>query len=148
MREYPSGSSPSASSFLEQRTQPGLTVLFVDPDFAQAERLAHPLRSYATIAIVSSAQAALAAIAERTPDMVVTELELPDVSGLDLLRRIHSSAATRNVLLMVVTRRTAVGDKIAAFQAGADDYLVKPVAPDRFETHVLLVSRFRKVIRQ
>jgi DNA-binding response OmpR family regulator len=48
---------------------------------------------------------------------------------------------------MAVTHRSLVGDKIAALQAGADDYLVKPVSPDQFDTHVQLISRFRRVIR-
>jgi DNA-binding response OmpR family regulator len=131
-----------------QQARPGLAVLFVDPDVATAERLAAPLRAYSAVAIVTSAQAAWAAIAQHTPDVIVSEIDLTDGSGLDLLRQVHTSPATRNVLLMVVTQRRAVNDKIAAFQAGADDYLVKPLTPEKFETHVQLVSKFRKVIRQ
>jgi DNA-binding response OmpR family regulator len=148
MQMHKSDPSPSASRAMVQRAQPGLAVLFVDPDVAHAERLAKPLRAYSAVAIVNSAQTALAAIAQRTPDLIVSEIELPDSNGLDLLKHVHATAATRNVLLMVVTRRTSVNDKIAAFQAGADDYLVKPVTADQFETHVLLVSKFRKIIRQ
>jgi DNA-binding response OmpR family regulator len=52
----------------------------------------------------------------------------------------------RHVLLMVVTNRSGVRDKINAFQAGADDYLVKPLDPTVFALRVQLLSRFRKVI--
>jgi two-component system response regulator TctD len=52
----------------------------------------------------------------------------------------------RHVLLMVVTARSGVRDKINAFQAGADDYLVKPLDPAAFALRVQLLSRFRKVI--
>jgi DNA-binding response OmpR family regulator len=148
MQSHRSNPSPSASSLTGQRAKPGLAVLFVDPDVAHAERLAKPLRAYSAVAIVNSAQAAMVAISQRTPDVIVSEVELPDGNGLDLFRSVHAAEATRNVLLMVVTWRTSVNDKIAAFQAGADDYLVKPVAADQFETHVLLVSKFRKIIRQ
>ncbi|HEV2237781.1 MAG TPA: response regulator [Ktedonobacterales bacterium] len=123
-----------------------MSVLFVDPDRAHSETLAHALLGRHAVAIVGTAKQAQSAISLRTPDLVVMELDLPDTSGLELLRAIHSAPATRNVLILVVTRRASVKDKIAAFQAGADDYLVKPVDPEQFETHVLLVSKFRKVI--
>ncbi|HZC76212.1 MAG TPA: response regulator [Ktedonobacterales bacterium] len=129
-----------------QRQSQPLAVLFVDPDIAAAERLASPLRARWAIAIVPSAQAALAAMQLRLPSVVVTELDLPDQSGVELLAHIHNTPVTHNVLLMVVTGRASVRDKIAAFQAGADDYLVKPVDPQQFEMHLYLVSRFRSVI--
>lgn len=148
MQPHRSDPNPTASNLPGPGVKPGLAILFVDPDVAHAERLAQPLRAYSAVAVVGTAQAALMAIAQRTPDVIVSELELPDGSGLELFRQVHANAATRNVLLMVVTRRTGVNDKIAAFQAGADAYLVKPVAADQFETQVLLVSKFRKIIRQ
>ncbi|HEY7983821.1 MAG TPA: response regulator [Ktedonobacterales bacterium] len=123
-----------------------MSVLFVDPDRGHSETLARGLHGRYALAIVGSAKQAQSAISLRTPDLVVMELDLPDASGIELLRAIHSAPATRNVLILVVTRRSGVKDKIAAFQVGADDYLVKPVDPDQFETHVLLVSKFRKVI--
>jgi DNA-binding response OmpR family regulator len=52
------------------------------------------------------------------------------------------------VLLMVLTRRSGIQDKIAALQAGADDYLVKPVEPQLFVSHVRAVSRFRQVLKR
>ena len=124
---------------------PPLTVLFVDPDRASAERLARALTN-ATVAVVPGAQAAWTAMQSRLPDVVVTELDLPG-GGSEFLASIRNNPTTRHILLMVVTGRTLVGDKIAAFQAGADDYLVKPVDPHEFETHLLLVSRFRRVIQ-
>lgn len=97
------------------------------------------------MAVVPTAQAAMAAIRTRIPTLIVTELDLPDRSGLDLLAALHAAPATRNVLLLVVTGRRGVGDKVAAFQAGADDYLVKPVDPYRFETQVQLLIKFRQI---
>jgi DNA-binding response OmpR family regulator len=125
---------------------PALAVLFVDPDVDGAERLARSLPSVSAIAVVPNARGAYAAINARVPDLLVMELDLPDANGVDLLRRVHTTAATKHVLLIVLTRRNGVQDKIAAFDAGADDYLVKPVTPERLATHVRLVSRFRHVI--
>ena len=121
------------------------SVLIVDPDVEAAWRLAVALAPN-IIAIVESARAAFDAIQLRMPDLIVTELDLPDMPGAEFISRIHSTPATHNVLLLVATRRTAVSDKIAAFQAGADDYLVKPLEPQQFVAHAQLVSRFLQVI--
>jgi DNA-binding response OmpR family regulator len=96
--------------------------------------------------IVPSAQAALIAIQMRMPDLIVTELNLPDANGIDLIGHLHHAPQTRNVLFLVLTARTSVRDKIAAFQAGADDYLVKPSNPQELAVHIQLLSRFQRVI--
>lgn len=139
------GPSPESRPGGTRPGLPPLTVLFVDPDRASAERLAGVLAG-GTVAVVPTVQAAWAAMQARLPDVIVTELDLAG-GGIEFLGSIRNTPATRHILLMVITNRTLVGDKIAAFQAGADDYLVKPVDPHEFETHLLLVSRFRRVIR-
>ena len=123
-----------------------MAVLFIDPDAENAERLSRALRGVSAVAVVPTAQAAVSAMSARMPNLVVLELDLPDANGLDLITRLRNTPATRNVLLMVVTSRTGVRDKIAAFQSGADDYLVKPVEAQQFLVHVQLLSRFRQVI--
>jgi two-component system OmpR family response regulator len=95
---------------------------------------------------VPTIQAATAAVRAWTPYLIVMELNLPDGDGLELLTRVHTAPATRHVLLMVVSQRRGVHDKIAAFQAGADDYLVKPVDLRDFEAHVLMVSKLRRIL--
>lgn len=124
----------------------GLAVLFVDPDLASADRLSRSLPNLSAVAVVPTAQQAVAAIGMRVPDLMVLELDLPDASGVQLIQSVHDAPLTRRMLIMVVTHRTNFRDKIAAFQAGADDYLVKPVEPDELATHVRLVSRFRQVL--
>src|SRR5579883_215959 len=95
------------------KSSPQMSVLFIEPDHANAERLSRALTNLSAVAIVPS---------------------------------VHATPAMRHVLLMVVTARTGVRDKINAFQSGADDYLVKPLDPAVFALRVQLLSRFRKVI--
>jgi len=121
------------------------TIVFVDPDMERMRDLARALQGYVVL-IVGSAREAIQAVAARRVHVLVTELDLPDLSGIELLGRIHTAPMTRDVLLMVVTRRTAITSKVSAFQAGADDYLVKPVAPEAFVLHLRRLLRFRKVI--
>lgn len=129
-----------------QQQRPAMAVLFIDPDTESAERLSRALRGVSAVAVVPTAQAATTAMNTRMPNLIVLELDLPDASGFDLITHLHNAPATRNVLVMVVTSRTSVRDKITAFQSGADDYMVKPVDPQQFAVHVQLLSRFRQVI--
>jgi DNA-binding response OmpR family regulator len=123
-------------------SEPG--ALFVDPDVASAERLAGALRARWATKVVASAQEAKAALRVSQPWLVVTELDLPDMRGLDLLAALHDQPLTRHVMLMIVTTRRMISDKIAGFQAGADDYLVKPVDGELFALHVELLSHLRR----
>src|SRR5262249_29841353 len=126
--------------------RPSLRVLFVDANPERSEDLRRALPPSCAVATVSSIQAAVGILSQQAPDLIVTDLDLPDGSGLQLIRRVLRDPATRRVLLMVVTSRGTLGDKIAALEAGADDYLVRPVDPARFAIHVLLLSRFRRTL--
>src|SRR5262249_40069857 len=116
-------------------------ILMIDPDAGGAQRLLNALPPRFSGTAVTNARDAAAAFEAQRPALVVTEIDLPDASGLDLLSALHASAAYRHVLLMVLTARTSVNAKIAAFQAGADDCLVKPLDPQRFAVHIERLSR-------
>lgn len=126
--------------------RPAPAVLFVDPDLASAQRLADAIKDRYNVNVVSGARQAWATVQRTPPNVIVTELDLPDASGLELIRAIYGTPATHNVYLIVVTSRAGIRDKIDAFQAGADDFLVKPLDPQQFNTHLQLVTRFRRVL--
>lgn len=125
----------------------GLAVLFVDPDVAFAQRLAMALGGLLSdFAVAATAQSAVEAIRARVPDVVVMELDLPDARGVELIGWLHTTQATRRVMLLALTAQASVMQKVAAFQAGADDYLVKPVEARTLATHLRLLMRFRQVL--
>jgi sigma-B regulation protein RsbU (phosphoserine phosphatase) len=146
--DKPVAAQPSPDSVKSQLRliRPAMTVLFLDPDVAGAERLANTLRSQHRVVVVGSANEALEQVDSRVPDLIVAEIDLPDADGLALVARWHVAPATRHSLLMIVTTRRSVQDKIAGLQAGADDYLVKPVELQQFLAHVAAISRFRRLI--
>ena len=123
-----------------------LAVLLVDPQREAIEPLAAALNRTCDVSIARSARDAFASMSARRPDLIATELDLPDLPGAEFLARIHATPATYHVLLLVMTHHQSVHDKIAAFQAGADDYLVKPVDARDFVKHVQLLSRFQRVL--
>jgi len=79
---------------------------------------------------------ALAAIERRLPDLLVLDLNLPGVSGLDVLRQVRGTPT------IIVSARTGEQDRIHGLDAGADDYLVKPFSPDE------LAARARALLRR
>jgi two-component system cell cycle response regulator len=123
-----------------------LAVLFVDPDRAGAQLLANTIRDRYATAVVGAAREAYDAMRYQTPTLIVCELRLPDSNGADFLAQLRAHPATRHILLMVVTSTRSLQDKVRAFQAGADDFLVKPVDPATFLAHFLSVIRFRQIV--
>jgi DNA-binding response OmpR family regulator len=77
-----------------------------------------------TVDWVRDGQAALTALREHVHDIVVLDLGMPRVTGLDVLRTTRRAGDTRPVLIL--TARDALSDRVAGLDAGADDYLVKP----------------------
>src|SRR5258705_11312005 len=89
--------------------------------------------------IAANGLSALAAARERPPDLVVLDLMLPGVDGLEVARRLRAAS---DVPIIMLTARDAVPDRVAGLEAGADDYLVKPFA---FEE---LLARIRVQLRR
>ena len=79
-------------------------------------------------------------IADHRPDLIVLDLSLPGMSGLDLLRRLRSGGDPTPVV--VLSGRSGEGDRIVGLDLGADDYLVKPFSPGE------LAARVRSVLRR
>ncbi len=89
-----------------------------------------------------SVAAAQDAIRSALPDLVILDWMLPDRGGIDLLRDLRADERTRALPVIMLTAKSAEGDRIAGLDAGADDYVVKPFSPRE------LVSRVRAVFRR
>jgi two-component system KDP operon response regulator KdpE len=83
-------------------------------------------------------RSALQIMAERKPDVIVLDLGLPDMDGVDVLRRVRE---TSTVPVVVLSARQDSDDKIEALDAGADDYVTKPFGMDEFLARVRAAAR-------
>ena len=79
---------------------------------------------------------ALKLIEEKTPDLILLDLMLPDMSGLEICRILRSSKKTKNTPIMMVTAKGEEIDRIVGFELGADDYIVKPFSIREFMLRV------------
>ncbi|HEU0003988.1 MAG TPA: response regulator transcription factor [Ktedonobacteraceae bacterium] len=93
-----------------------------------------------SVAIAVSGNEALNRSLERPPDLVVLDIMLPGLNGLEVAQRLR--AAGDNVPILMLTARDAVADRVKGLETGADDYLVKPFAPDE------LVARVKALLRR
>ena len=115
-------------------------VLVVDDEPALRDLVGSYLRSegFEVVEAVDG-EDALARFGERAPDLVVLDLRLPGIGGLDVLREIRR---TSSVYVIVLTARAEETDKLIGLELGADDYITKPFSPRE------LVARIRAVLRR
>ena len=78
------------------------------------------------VASVFNGKDALKAIEKKKPDLILLDLMLPDMSGLEICRELRSSKKTKKIPIMMVTAKGEEVDRIVGFELGADDYIVKP----------------------
>jgi two-component system response regulator MprA len=113
----------------------------VDDDPAVSGSLDRALRLEGyEVETASDGTEALRSLAVASPDAVVLDLQLPDVDGLEVCRRLRAVGDDTPVLML--TARDAVNDRVAGLDAGADDYLVKPFALAE------LLARLRALLRR
>ena len=118
-----------------------MRILVVDDDLAVCRSIDRALRLEGyEVLTVSSGGEALEAVAQRSPDALVLDLQLPDIDGLQVCRRIRDAGDDTPILML--TARLAIDDRVQGLDAGADDYLVKPFALEE------LLARLRALLRR
>ena len=119
------------------------SILIVDDEPAIRDMLVFTLTNagYATT-VAESAAMAERAIAEQSPDLMLLDWMMPGENGRDFSRRLRGQEATRELPIILLTARTGNKDIVAGFDAGADDYVVKPFS------NAELLSRIKAVLRR
>jgi DNA-binding response OmpR family regulator len=141
--EYKQQTAAASQGSSERLNEQRKSVLFVDPAQPMHQRIIQELGSLYEVRHALTAGEALDSIRRRPPDMLITEIDLPDMSGLALCEQVRSQPATAGLPILFLTVRDGIRDKINGFQAGADDYLVKPINPRFFSARVRLLFRIK-----
>lgn len=116
-------------------------ILVVDDDIDSLKLIGLMLQrhGYEVTAASAGAQAIAKAGVER-PDLIILDVMMPDMNGYEVCRQLRGSADTRDIPIIMFTAKTLIDDKVAGFEAGADDYLTKPTHPAE------LASRVRAIL--
>lgn len=148
MASTPSPSAPAGgdhhsfdAASAAARSEPRPRILVVDDEPTVGDVLSRYLARAGFEPIVAAdGETALTLAAEQSPAVVVLDLMLPGIGGLDVLRRLAEQPD--GPLVILLTARGEEGDRIAGLRAGADDYVVKPFSPSE------LVARVEAVLRR
>lgn len=120
------------------------TILIVDDEPANLAILRQILSPEYPLVFARSGAEALAAADKHCPALILLDVQMPEMDGLTTCRRLKANPQTMNIPVIFVTGLAEVGDETAGFEAGAVDYIIKPVSPPivraRVHTHLSLVS--------
>ncbi len=119
------------------------SILIVEDEAEIAELIQfHVKRDGLAAAVVASGRMALDVIARRRPDLVVLDLMLPDLDGLEVCRRLRWEPETRDLPILIVSAKGEESDIVSGLELGADDYLTKPFSPR------VLMARIKNLLRR
>ena len=118
--------------------KPVILVVDDEPQILRVMRVSLPARGY-NIVTAAGGEQALDEIRKQAPDLVILDLAMPEMSGLEVCRRVRDFSS---VPIIVLSAKGAESDKIAALDMGADDYVTKPFSLDE------LLARVRAVLRR
>jgi two-component system phosphate regulon response regulator PhoB len=118
-------------------------VLIIEDDRSLAEVLSYNLQQVGyDVLLAHDGQDGLSQAQLKSPDLIILDLMLPVVDGLDVCRMLRSDAATRDIAIIMLTAKAEETDELIGFSLGADDYVTKP-----FSVKVLL-ERIKAVRRR
>jgi len=98
------------------------------------------------VAVASDGASALAAVHRQRPDVVLLDVAMPVMDGLEVCRRLKADPETRLTPIVLVSGQTELADRINGIEAGADEYLSKPVHPHELRARVRSLSRVKQLI--
>ncbi len=118
-------------------------ILIVDDDLDSLKLIGLMLQrhGYEVIAAGAGNQAISKAFSEH-PDLIILDVMMPDMNGYEVCRRLRANPETHPIPIIMFTAKTLIDDKVAGFEAGADDYLTKPTHPAE------LASRVKSILQR
>ena len=116
------------------------TILIVDDEPFFRKILKDTLEEKYEIIEASDGVEAISMVADKKPDLIILDVEMPGKSGIEICRELKEDYGTRDIPVIMLTSRTGRGESVEGLNAGADDYIVKPVYPPevtaRVESHL------------
>ncbi len=125
-----------------------LNILFVDSDPNIREKMQQTLGNMFALRCVASIAEAKEYLSVFLPDVLISEVVLGQENGLDLCRYVRDTASLRHLPIMLLTSLTTLQDKVAGFEAGADDYVVKPFDAHHLQARIRLLYRIKRIERR
>lgn len=121
-----------------------MNILVVDDKQSLSELVAQFLGQAHNVTTMENGLAAISWLQQgNLPDLVITDLEMPEMDGFELIKRIKGSGVFSDIPIIVLSCRDSSSDRVECLRLGADDYMVKPFNPEE-----LLIRVDKLLIRQ
>lgn len=118
-------------------------ILIVDDEVESLKLIGLMLKRQGyEVSVADSGSKALSKVQTENPDLVILDVMMPDMSGLEVCRRLRENPDTNQIPIIMFTAKTLIDDKVKGYEAGADDYLTKPTHPAE------LANRVKSVIQR
>ncbi len=121
----------------------GEKILVIEDDQDIADLLQYNLeRERYRVILAATGEKGLEAARQKSPDLILLDLMLPGINGLDVCRTLKDDPSTRLVPILMISARTEEADIVSGLELGADDYITKPFSPRE------VLARLRAVLRR
>ncbi len=125
------------------------SVLLIEDEIVYHRMIEHALQPHGFIVYAEiTGQQGLEAAHMLRPDIIITDLNLPDISGYEVTRRLRRDPFFASTPIIVLTGQTGLQDKIASFECGADEHITKPFEPEELVIRIRMLMRRIEMIRQ
>jgi signal transduction histidine kinase len=121
------------------------TILLAEDDPGLADHMAELLSSKYRVLMAPNGKAALEIARERLPDMLVTDLEMPEMNGIELTKHFLALQGSTLAPVLIVSAHAGLGERLAGFEAGAVDYVLKPFSGDELLARIRSQLAIRKL---
>ena len=132
---------PTKNKGIAEGVKPRILVVDDEEDLLELLRYNLTKEGY-VVDCVASGEEALKEVRRQLPDLIVLDLMLPAVDGLEVCRRLKGDPKTRDVPIVMLTAKSEESDMVAGLERGADDYVAKPFSPR------VLTARIRALLRR
>ncbi len=123
-------------------------ILIIEDNSDIAAYIGSQIGSHYALSYASDGTQGLEKVLELVPDLIITDLMMPGLSGLDLCREVRSSEIVNHIPIIVVTAKATEAERIEGFKAGADAYLAKPFSTGELCTRVDQLLERHRLLRQ
>lgn len=148
MSELPSDGDAPLQSDVHQKKEGATRILVVEDNRDVAYYIGSVLSDHYEVAYASDGREGIEKARQQMPDLIVTDIMMPDVDGLELCRQVRADELINHIPIVIITARATDDDRLTGIGAGADAYLYKPFRADELLLRVEKLLEQRRMLQQ
>lgn len=120
-----------------------MQILAIDDEPLTQNFIQQVLKKEHAIELASNGQDGLKLAAEQQPDLIILDVNMPGMNGYEVCTQLKQNPATANIPVLFLSAHTDTEEQLKGYEAGGDDYLIKPCEPETLRAKVMVMSRYR-----